>query len=99
MANGTDAYKVFLSEITLENVRTKVTGMVTNKHVFHDWTMFSKLIFFKTVFCSTTPMIDWAVLLHEKSNDGHSQQDLHSLAALQISWLSMIIFMTFSSFP
>lgn len=36
MANGTDAYKVFLSEITLENVRTKVTGMVTNKHVFHD---------------------------------------------------------------
>lgn len=44
MANGTDAYKVFLSEITIENVHTKVTGMVATEHLcFNDWTMFSKI--------------------------------------------------------
>lgn len=37
MANGTDAYKVFLSEITIENVHTKVTGMVATEHLcFND---------------------------------------------------------------
>lgn len=49
-----------------------------NIYVFHDWTMFSNIdlttkpFFFNTVFFSMTPMIDWAVLLQEKSKDGHS---------------------------
>lgn len=53
MANGTDAHKVFLSEITIENVHTKVT-----RTMFSNIDLTTKPFLFNSVFFSMTPMID-----------------------------------------